>query len=297
MMNSDKEQSWVVGVDVGGSHICACVIDAGSGELYPDSSSLSAVDSSKGADELVSTWTETILSSMRAVGFPIRRIGIAMPGPFDYVNGVSLMSGLGKFDRLYGFNVKAALASRLSVGEGAIRMGNDATCFLHGELRVGHAKGCRSAIGITLGTGLGSCVYRNGMTVDGDLWRFPFSGGIAEDRISSRWILGRYQAIFGESAVDVKSIVDMAANDPTVEEIFQGFGRSLGTVIALRYRDEMPEKLIFTGGLTGSWHLFSAPLVSALSEAGFNVPLDVSRHQEFSAMVGAAMLWSDRNTM
>ena len=294
-MISDRKKSWVVGVDVGGSHICACVIDTGSGELQPDSTSRAAVDSSMGAEELVSTWAETILSSMRSVDVPIRRIGIAMPGPFDYVNGVSLMRGLGKFDRLYGLNVKTALAGRLSIGEDAIRMENDATCFLNGELRVGLAMGCRSAIGITLGTGLGSCVYRNGMTFDGDLWRFPFSDGIAEDRISSRWILGQYQAIFGESASDVKAIVDMAAHDPNVDDIFQRFGRSLGTIIALRYRDEMPERFVFTGGLTGSWHLFSAALVAALSEAGFDVPLDVSRHQEISAMVGAAMLWSDRN--
>ena len=38
----------------------------------------------------------------------VKAIGIAIPGPFDYVNGICLIKGVAKYENLYGFNIADA---------------------------------------------------------------------------------------------------------------------------------------------------------------------------------------------
>jgi len=33
-------------------------------------------------------------------------VGVAMPGPLNYIDGISLIKGLRKYDNLYGVNIK-----------------------------------------------------------------------------------------------------------------------------------------------------------------------------------------------
>ena len=84
-----------------------------------------------------------------------------MPGPFDYEEGVSLITGLHKFESLYGLNVKELLAASLHIVPGMIQMNNDAICYLAGERKAGAVKDGSYVAGLTLGTGLGSAIYRN----------------------------------------------------------------------------------------------------------------------------------------
>ncbi|HRP57404.1 hypothetical protein, partial [Agriterribacter sp.] len=64
-------------------------------------------------------------------------MGIAMPGPFDYEKGISYITGLHKYEYLYGLNVKELLAAELNIPLGNIRMMNDAAAYLAGELKAG----------------------------------------------------------------------------------------------------------------------------------------------------------------
>ena len=68
-------------------------------------------------------------------------------------------------------------------------MMNDASCFLKGEVFGGAAKGYNHVIGITLGTGLGSATFKNGVVYDGDLYYTPFKESTAEDYLSTRWFI------------------------------------------------------------------------------------------------------------
>jgi glucokinase len=77
-------------------------------------------------------------------------IAVAVPGPFDYSNGVSWLQH--KFASWFGINVRRHLAIRFGVDEKDILFLNDADAFLFGELRDSFAP---RAAGITLGTGVG----------------------------------------------------------------------------------------------------------------------------------------------
>ena len=68
------------------------------------------------------------------------KIGIAMPGPFDYENGICYIKGLDKYESLFNLNVKEMLAQQLNIERSDIYMMNDASCFLKGEVFGGVAK-------------------------------------------------------------------------------------------------------------------------------------------------------------
>lgn len=94
---------------------------------------------------------------------PGARWGVAVPGPFDYAKGVALFAGVGKFEALYGVDVRAALLGGLWQRPGDVVFLNDAHAFLAGEWTGGAAHGHRRAVGITLGTGVGSAFLADGL--------------------------------------------------------------------------------------------------------------------------------------
>ena len=49
-------------------------------------------------------------------------IGIAMPGPFDYNEGISLIRNLGKYDSIFGVNVRQYLSSEFNLNPLLVRI-------------------------------------------------------------------------------------------------------------------------------------------------------------------------------
>src|SRR6187397_1253508 len=143
------KDNMVLGVDIGGSHITAGLIDMETRTLRTDSIKRRKVNSADTAENIIAAWASLIKEITGSSGV---RIGIAMPGPFDYELGVSYIKGLEKYESLYGKNVKDLLAAALDIPAKHIRLKNDAGCFLQGETFAGSAKGYNSAIGLTIGT-------------------------------------------------------------------------------------------------------------------------------------------------
>jgi len=83
-----------VGADIGGSHITCCLFDHGSKNLEVKSATQKKVDRFGTANEILSAWAGAISETIRKSERRIESIGLAMPGPFDYFNGVSLVKGV-----------------------------------------------------------------------------------------------------------------------------------------------------------------------------------------------------------
>ena len=95
---------------------------------------------------------EDIVSSLRlAVGDASRfeRICVAIPGPFDYENGVFKMKH--KFAAVFDEN----FADIVAAPSDKFRYIHDVNCMLLGEMSYGEGRGCRNVAMIALGTGLG----------------------------------------------------------------------------------------------------------------------------------------------
>ncbi|WP_315823985.1 ROK family protein [Paraflavitalea speifideaquila] len=225
----------VAGIDIGGSHISVCMVDLGLAALQEPYAVRAKCDPHGSAGEIIDCWANAIEASFAQVSVAEKYIGIAMPGPFDYEEGISYITGLHKFESLHGLNVKKMLADRLHIPVSHIKMVNDASAFLLGEVKGGAGKGYQQAAGITLGTGLGSAGFFNGVIHDGDLWSTEFKDARAEDYLCSRWFVQEYARVSGQSVEGVKDLIALYEQDGHVRALFNHFGQHLADVLLLKY--------------------------------------------------------------
>jgi glucokinase len=250
-----------------------------------------AVNSFGSATEIIQTWSSVINSIFDKYGITDRKIGIAMPGPFDYDNGISLIQNLGKYDSLFRQNVKELLASWLGVASTNIRMMNDAACFLRGEVYWGAARGYDDVIGITLGTGTGTAIHHNGVTTDANLGPSPFKESIADEYFSTRWFVNRYHQLSGKSVKDVKAIADLYDEDLLVRAIFLEFVANLAEFLTGFVKKENPDVIVMGGNISQCSHLFIDDLQQELKAAGVTTTIVKALLGEEAAILGAASLF------
>jgi len=160
-------KKYAIGVDIGGSHISCAVIDLEKGNIIRESFATQTVDNQASADDILTNWTIALKKSLSYINKDqLAGIGFAMPGPFDYPNGIAMFTeSVAKYQNLYGINVAIRLKEILGLDEDSdVRFMNDASAFAIGEAWMGKASKVKRSVSITLGTGFGSdsgkLVYR-----------------------------------------------------------------------------------------------------------------------------------------
>lgn len=294
-------QNITLGVDIGGSHITAAAIDMGTHAIISDSRCERPVDNQAEADEILTVWSETLRHALRGIEiFRLRGIGFAMPGPFDYVRGISLIRGVPpKYEKLYGVNVGKAISSRLGLPcDCRVRFMNDATSFAVGEAWAGRAEGYSRIVAITLGTGFGSAFLENRIpVVEGDrvpeqgcVYHLPYGDDIADEYFSTRGLIRRYHVVTGKEAEGVKEIAMLADNNLKLQELFAEFGTDLGYFLLPWLKRFEAEAVVLGGNISNSYSLFGPAMSEALKREGCNAVTVVSELKEDAALLGAAYL-------
>jgi len=286
---TDPVESCVLAFDVGGSHVAAAVC---SGRDFR----LGAVVR---AQHPAAETSDAFLDLLRDLGAKVgaSRDGttgamLAVPGPFDFKAGVSLMRH--KLPYLYGIDLRGGLAARLGWQPEQVRFLNDAEAFLLGEVGGGAARGFKRVIGLTLGTGIGSAFAVDGQVATegtgvprgGEIWNLSYEGGIVEDYVSGRAIRGNYQRRTGAT----REVVDLAAsvaNDPAAKQAFEEFGENLGEVIRSLLGEFQPEAVVFGGGISRSAELFLPAVRGRLGD--LPIQLRVSELGDRAALVGCGV--------
>ena len=284
------DDSMILGVDIGGSHITATLVNLNTGHLIKNSQVRAAVDARGEANDIISQWSDVISKAFAFHNVTVKRLGIAMPGPFDYDAGIAWMKNQDKYDSLYGLNVKALLSESLDIPKDSIRFLNDAESFLLGEVFSGAAKGTSRAVGLTLGTGLGSARFLNRGVEDANLWCSPFLDATAEDYLSTRWFVKRY---FELSEIKVQGVKELASltNDDNALQTFLEFGNHLGLFLKPVILQDQPETIVLGGNISNAFPLFAASLNKALKDLP-NVPaIKKSELGEDACLIGAASNW------
>lgn len=264
-------------LDVGGTTLTAAVVvgDGVVGDPVRDSSSESE-DAATILDRFAAT-----LERARA-GWSVASAVVAMPAPFDYERGVSLMEH--KFAALHGVDVGAALSTETGL---RVQFVNDAqAAALGGWIELGRPKATVAMI--TLGTGVGS-----GLIVDGrprghnELWSAPYLDGIVEDYVSS----GALREVFERRTGRAVSVADVAAladaGDIAAASDFASYGAHLGAAVAGYFADVSLESISVSGGLTAAWHLIEPAATASYRANGAQGRL-VPSQLEFPALLGGA---------
>jgi glucokinase len=278
--------------DVGGSHI-SCAL------CFADGFQLGPVVRGSLPEQQTSDAFVDVLHSLAMKAAPdlsgVKGAEFAMPGPFDYASGVSFMRH--KLPYLYGISLASAFANRFDWQPSQVRFLNDAAAYLLGEIGAGAARGESRAVGITLGTGVGSAFAVGGRIVTegpgvppgGEIWNIPYHGGIVEDLISTRALQRSYMERTGQQR-EVASIAHYAnGGEVPACEVFEEFGSNLGLALLHLLTEFNPNVVVIGGGISRSANLFLPDAVRALN--GLNVELRVSKLGDNAPLVGAGVAW------
>jgi glucokinase len=294
------EKTISIGVDVGGSHIACAAVDLARGEVLEHTLSRKDVDSMADAATIFGTWAEALASTMDRIETDhLVGVGFAIPGPFDYRNGISRMEH--KFPSLFGLTIADELGSLLGTAL-PMRFLNDATSFATGEAWLGQGKGARKVLAVTLGTGFGSAFIDDGIPVierddvpeEGCLWYLPFHDGVADDYFTTRWFVRQYEAISGRQVSGAKEVADEArGGNVTAREVFKLYGRSMGEFLSPWVQKFDANVIVLGGNISGAHDLFGPALQDSLGAACADARVKVSLLGENAAMIGAARLLDD----
>jgi glucokinase len=217
-------------------------------------------------------------------------ISFAFPGPADYPNGI-----IGDLYNLPGFRGGVALGPMLEDKFGIPAfINNDGDLFVYGEAiagllpyvnglleKAGSPKRYQNLFGVTLGTGFGGGIVRNGElflgdnSMAGEVWLLrnrlnPESN--AEEGASIRAVQRVYAAQAGmpfEQAPEPKAICEIGlgeapGNQPAAREAFRQLGVVVGDALgnALTLVDGLA---VIGGGIAGASPLFLPALVEELN--------------------------------
>ncbi len=297
-----------IAADIGGSHIAVALINSDN-EPVPGSFTRYPVNPRAGAAEIMDVWLTAFRSILAMTGdCRLKGIGIAMPGPFDYANGVSLINGVNKYHHLYGMNIAAVLRNHLDIPPGLpVVFENDAACFALGESRSGQAAGSLKTIAITLGTGFGAAFIENnrlqksGSTVppDGVLFNTPFKNGTAEAYISARWLVQAYKVLSGRQVTEAKEIAAQAyeQNDHHALAVFDTLGVHIAECLVPWIPVFGATQLIIGGNISRAASLFLPAIERVFGENKIKCVIRISHEMEMAAITGAAGLVNQTNTM
>ncbi|MGO9325850.1 MAG: ROK family protein [Terracidiphilus sp.] len=286
---SDFLDSRVLTFDVGGSHVAVAVCCAANFSLGSVASAPYASVSTSGAflDLLHNLGMKAQIGGEGVIGAML-----AVPGPFDLQAGVSLMRH--KLPYLYGVDLRQGLAERFGLQPAHVRFLNDADAYLLGEIGAGAARSFSRAVGLTLGTGIGSAFAVNGQLVTegpgvpsgGEIWNLAYQGGIVEDFISSRAIVGNYERCTGKK----REVVDLAVEaefEPAAQQAFTEFGRRLGAVIRTLLAAFNADVIVLGGGISRSANLFLPAVRTEIGDS--TTQLRVSELKDKAALVGCGV--------
>jgi glucokinase len=283
----------VVGaLEIGGTHASAARVDLADGSIEPASRIRVSLSADGGRFELLAALSRATSS---IAGPEIGRLGVAVPGPFDYDIGVSKIAH--KLRGLYGVDLRSELRGASGVTDpAAVRFLNDADAFLLGEWWAGAARGHARAVSVTLGTGLGSAFLEDGRLVrtgagvppDGALYQLPFRDAPVEETISSGGLLSRYGA-GSEDSISVKEIAARAkAGERSGRHVFEELGQALGEFLTPWLRAFEPSCLVVGGSIARSWKLFEASLRAELEPIESLKTVTVAQRLDDAPLLGAA---------
>lgn len=295
------EKKYAIGADIGGSHISAAVVDIETRELIENTRHEQKVDNKAPAPDVLNNWASALAVTMRHIPpGQLAGIGFAMPGPFDYKNGIALMDkSVAKYEKLYGLNVGDELKKILGLPEALpFRYLNDALAFAVGECWIGRASEYKNVVAITLGTGFGSAFLTSGIPViegnrvpeKGYVYHIPYEKGIADDYFSTRWFISEFKNRTGILCNGVREIAENKSQEAEVKHLFQDFGRNLGNFLAPLLSGFHAGCLVIGGNISGAYPLFGPSMEASFKSHNLLLPVLISEFMESAAMAGSARL-------
>ena len=269
-----------IGVDLGGTNIVAGVVD---GEYRILGAAAAPTGAARGAEAVIDDIARCVDGALERAGLTkedCAGIGIGSPGSCDMENGV-----VRNAHNLGWETVPACAMLRERTGL-RVRLANDGDSAALGEVVAGAAKGCSSALLVTLGTGVGAGLILNGkicsghhslggefghicIAMDGEActcgqrgcWE-AYASATALIRQANRAADTHPESALNAAArIDGKAVFDaLAAGDAIARAVVGQYAKYVGVGLVSLINCLFPEMVLLGGGVAGAGEALLGPV-------------------------------------
>lgn len=295
------EQVFAIGVDLGGTKIEAAVVRS-DGHIIRSQRKLIT----RSFDGLKKDFHEVIAAVHQ--GEPLIGIGCGIPGSLD--PKTQQLRNAPNNPEINGTDFFIQLKNEFEL---PVLYDNDANCLVRSEHCFGVLKGCQTAVGIILGSGVGGGVLLDGKVFHSHRSLAPELGhtiakidgrrclcgnqGCVEAYLCGPAILGRYHEAGGDKSVMyTKEVFDRVHHDDIARQIILEtkviFARFVASLVSVYD----PEKVVLGGGLAHQNIFYECQELIAKHIFGSNEPPPVvfAQHGDASGKLGAAAMFFDQ---
>jgi glucokinase len=274
------KNSWLVGVDLGGTNVRAGLVRNGK---------IAALHtrkiSSRAKQEVV---VKEVCETIAAVLTPgVRGIGIGVPSRVD--RGV--VYSVNNIPSWRAVPLQKILKRRFGV---PVFVNNDANCFALGELHYGAGRGYQNLVGLIVGTGLGAGVIINGRLYSGSNGGAGEIGAIAyRDRDFEHYCSGRvFPREYGLDGATLQQ--HTKGGDRQAQAMLAAFGDDFANVIMAVLYAYDPEIIVLGGSVSKAYPYFEKRMREKLKAFHFQnslkkLVLARTRNPNIAVLAAAAL--------
>ncbi|WDF57541.1 ROK family protein [Flavobacterium sp. KACC 22758] len=296
--------SYAIGLDIGGTHITAGVINKTEMKIVDASIYKESFDSNLPVKQVMDIWKRVIDTAIENSKVEnITGIAVCMPGPFDYEKGICWIKDQSKYEHFYGLNVRELLLESLKFPENfPVLFENDAVCFGKGEVFKQQENLCKKVMAVTLGTGLGACFIDKGVSInsgssvpaDGEIYNLSYKKGIAEDYVSARGLLADYKSLTNIDLNNGLELYNLALQgDQMAIKAFETMGEDLAEVVIPWIKNFAADHIIIGGKIANASELFLPLFNKKIKESNLQTAVSISTDNEIAALLGAVSFLCD----
>jgi len=153
----------VIALDLGGTKLAVAVLDDDGNLLFGETSSL---EKRKGTEvgDLIAQQANKFLKKAEQENIRIGSLGICVPGIAHADTGRVWAPNIPAWDD---YPLRETLQHELRSKQVDIKIDSDRACYILGEVWRGNARGCRDAIFLSVGTGIGAGILCNNQVLRG----------------------------------------------------------------------------------------------------------------------------------
>jgi glucokinase len=291
-MKTSKD-SCVLAIDAGGTTIKAALIVKG--PVVSDFFEM-PVSQSASAPAIFNAFEEAAFKGAACAsdrGLKLSGIGVCIPGPFDYLGGVSQMTH--KFQAIRGLPLRPSIQN--AVPGLPVRFMHDSSAFLLGELAM-RPKQEKDICAVIIGTGLGFACTREGRLFENEsggpgisIFRRPFREETAEEFVSKRGIMRAYSRLGGSKAQSVKEMAELARlGDTAANRAFTQTGEALAEILTSILLENSFACMILGGQIAKSGALLTKPIQEILDLNHIACRVETAQSIDEAPLYGAAQL-------
>ncbi len=308
-----------IGFDIGGTKIAAGAVNEQNKIIARREVPFPTGTSYKLIAELMAAMCEELLKTAKLPFSELQSIGISIPGDIDEASGMIINA-----HNLQFHNVPIRKAMEEYYGDVPIFVANDANAAALAELYAGAFRGCKTAVLLTLGTGVGGGVILDGKIFNGGQGHGVELGhmmleqngplcscgnkGCVETLCAATWIIqqGRkaiieyplsliYSRADGDmEKINARLVIDCAREgDAVAKDIFDRYVDQLSSAIVSCANLLDPEVIALGGGVSGAGEFLLKPLREKVKEKSyFDFPYKIVAAElgTNAGIIGAAML-------